>query len=476
MHYFQKILEDLDVKYTLSFAHELFESRIDGNSLYGIKKLLETYDVHTTAVRIADKDISQMEYPFIASYQGYYSVLKSQPEDIDDFINYWDGIALIVNDGGRRMEPHYYMNKLRIILSYSLPIVSVLALAFLTVVSLFNSSGNVDWHKLVIYLLLSLGAFFSWRTVSNECSGSCHNVLESSASKLFGLFSLGAIGLSYFVSSFIVFLVLPSFEPIFALVSCVAIIMPIWSVSYQKFIVHSWCKNCLGVQSSLVMIFVVELLFGRVDINSFRFLSFIEFVALYIVVFYICYKVYELVQKLRKYPDSLVLNYLSLMQNKNVIQYVIDSGKEYDTTNASTLTISDPKDENAMELYFLLSPFCGHCRDLFSKLYEYYSVGRLSRFKVSIIFDDNSAVHGSIIAEYQQNGPEAALKLLAKWYESPKINQFRKMYEQYEKTPQLLEETSRQQEWCKKNDIQGTPMMIVNSHLVSHLLLDGIIQ
>ena len=29
MHYFQKILEDLDVKYTFSFAHELFESRIN---------------------------------------------------------------------------------------------------------------------------------------------------------------------------------------------------------------------------------------------------------------------------------------------------------------------------------------------------------------------------------------------------------------------------------------------------------------
>ena len=87
MHYFQKILEDLDVKYTFSFAHELFESRIDSNSLYGIKKLLETYDVHTTAVRIADKDINLMEYPFIASYHGYYSVLRSQPEDLDDFIN-----------------------------------------------------------------------------------------------------------------------------------------------------------------------------------------------------------------------------------------------------------------------------------------------------------------------------------------------------------------------------------------------------
>jgi hypothetical protein len=304
-------------------------------------------------------------------------------------------------------------------------------------------------------------------------------VLESSASKLFGLYSLSAIGLSYFLSGIILFLVAPTLAPVFALVACVAIVMPVWSVSYQKFVVHAWCKNCLGVQSSIVLLFVTELLFGRIDISELQLLPLIEFAALYLIVFYACNAVYTLVQNLRKYPQSLISSYYSLMQNDDVLRSVIESGREYDTKDASTLVITNPQDKDATELFFLLSPFCGHCKDLFFKLQEYYNIGKLSKFKVIIMFGDSSfglPVCGSVIAEYQKNGAEAALAVLDKWYKSPKIDKFRKIYDQYEKTPELLAELSRQEMWYEKHNITGTPMMIVNSHLVDHQIIGGIVR
>lgn len=475
MHFFQEILNDLNVRYTVPYAQHLFESRPDANSLYGIKKMLETFGISITAVMAEDAD--GISYPCVCVYKGLARVLKNAPKDKEVLVG---KPVLVINDMGAAREPDYLKHKVQMVLGYGMPYVAVAAAVFLMVASFF-AAGNIQesymeiWHKGILLLLNALGIFFSWRTVAKECSGTCLEVLESAASKLFGIYSLGVIGLSYFIGSLIIALFIPSLAPTTALISCAALVMPLWSISYQAFVVRSWCKNCLGVQGVVVLTFIAELLFRQIDIHQLHCFESFEAVSLYILIFFICDRVYNIVQREKSYPQDLIPGYLNLMKDEATRKALINGGKKHDTGGASTIVIQNPDAEQ--EMLFVISPFCGHCKELFAKLKEMIAVGKLAEYRIVLLFPPEPAalpVYGSFIAEYQLHGPEAAMELMDKWYHSLKIGKFRKIYSKYPKTGMVQAEIDRQKKWYGLQDFHGTPVMLVNSHELSSHLLEGI--
>lgn len=473
MHFFQQILNDLKIRYTVTYARHLFESRSDANNLYGMKKMLETFGLSINAIMAADAD--DVTYPCVCVYKGYIRVLRSAPEEKDEL----EGKpVLLITDMGAAREPDYFTHLIQTILSYSMPYIAAAAAVLLIAGAfLIYPEGNCEavWHKATLLLLNSFGIFFSWRTVAKECSGTCHEVLESAASKLFGIYSLGVIGLSYFIGSLLIALYIPSLAPTAALISCVALAMPIWSISYQAFVIRSWCRNCLGVQGVIILTFFAELFFHRIDIHQLSWLASFEAVALYILIFFICERIYNIVQREKNYPSELIPGYLEMMKDEATRNVIINGGKLYDTTGASTIVLQDRDD--APELFFVISPFCSHCKDLFLKLHEMIGAGKLNGYRIVLLFSPEPAglpVYGSVIAEYQLHGSDAAISLLLRWYRSLRINKFRKLYSGYSQTPELKAEIGRQEDWFDKQDLHGTPVMLVNSHLLSSRLLDGI--
>ncbi|MDD2596026.1 MAG: hypothetical protein PHD11_09490 [Bacteroidales bacterium] len=479
MHFFQQILEDLNVKYTVRYAKQLFESRTDSGSLYGIKKMLETFSLSITAIRIMDVDTIQ--YPCICLHEGRYVVLHNPPQWKNALLG---EVVLSVTDMGVAREPDYLKHRLQLILIYVMPYITALAALFLAVAS-FMLPLRFDWNMLIVAILNVMGVYFSWRTVAKECSGACHDVLESAGSKIFGLYSLGVIGLSYFIGSLIITLFIPSLAPIFALISCVAIAMPLWSISYQAFVVRSWCRNCIAVQGVVIATFITELLFHKIDISQLSIVPFLSTVSLYIIVFFVCDRVYSVVRKEKIYPKNLIFTYRALMSDKSVLQSIINRGDVRDTSGASTIVVNNPDaagfemgtDIHVRELFLVISPFCSYCRELFAKLKEMLDSGKLKEYRVVLLFADEPAglpVYASVISEYQTHGAEAAMQLLSEWYESLKIRKFRKIYTKISTTSELESEIERQKEWFYRMNFSGTPIMLIDSHQISHMLLEGI--
>lgn len=481
MHFFQQILRDLGVKHTVAYAKELFENRADSNTLYGVKKLLENFDLTISAIKVNDP--SEVTYPCVFIDKGWIRAL-TKPSPKATILP--GDIILLITDKGTAREPDYMKHLFQQVFKYGMPYITATAFVILTICSFLCKGGDLgfDWHKLALSLLNMVGIFFSWRTVSKECSGTCHEVLESSASKLFGVISLGVIGLSYFIGSLIIALFIPSLTPTLALVSCAALIMPVWSISYQAFVVRAWCRNCLGVQGVLILTFIAELLFNRINIANLQWLDAINLIALYVIVFFVANTIYEFVQQIRSFPKNLANNYHQMMKDPSIKESIINNGPLHDTTGASTIVINSPlikenENRSSHELLLVISPFCNHCRELFKKINEMLDSQVLDDFKIVLVFANEPAglpIYGSAIAEYQLHGPKAALELLSQWYNSLKIGRFRKIYANYNKSSQLMDEITRQKSWLEKNTFHGTPVMLVDSHVVSYLLLDGIVS
>lgn len=478
MHFFQQILNDLGVKYTVSYAKNLFESRSDANTLYGVKKMLEHFDISLTAIRMGDP--LEVTYPCVIQDQGWIRVLrKASPET-----NLHSGaIVLLITDKGMAREPDLVKHRFQQLFRRGMPYLATLAALFLVACSfLFYGEGaRFDVHKLILSLLNGAGIFFSWRTVTKECSGTCHEVLESSASKLFGIISLGVIGLAYFIGSLIIVLFIPALAPTLALISCAALVMPIWSISYQAFVVRAWCINCLGVQGVLLFTFVTEWGFHRISLGQMQWVTFLPAIALYVLLFYITNRIYEMAQSMKSFPQNLVHNYNQMMKDPAIKESVIKQGTSFDTTGASTIVLSNTpaaEGEAAHELVLVISPFCSHCRDLFLKVNEMLDSNLLDAYRVAILFANEPAglpISSSVIAEYQQHGAKAARILLEQWYHRTKIKSFRKRYARLETNRELVDEITRQKTWLAQNKIVGAPVMLVDSHVVSHLLLDSIV-
>lgn len=477
MHFFQEILKGLKIRHTAFHVKTLIAGQTDWHTLFGVKKMLETYGVKLTAVRIASKDIAQLSYPCIAIYQQYPTLLTSIPENVDDFKQQWNGVTLIVDENDKACEPHYYQNLFRSLLSTLFPYAVLLCLVGLIVMSSVGAAG-VDGYRLLQLALNGAGAFFSWRTVQGECSGSCHSVLTSSASKLFGLYSLGAVGLAYFAANTLIYLTIPAFEPTVVLISIVSLAMPLWSIPYQKFVVKAWCKNCLGVQLVLILAFLAALVFHRIDIELLQVVPALGTMALYVVIFYLCQYVYLILQKNKSIPQSLVYNYRTLLRDPVVRQRILESGELRDTQGASELIIHQSEGDNAKEILVVLSPYCSHCQTLFTKIRELLAAGKLKGYKVALLFSPSEhglPVYGSIICEYQQHGVDAAIRLLTQWYDSPKLKRFQKRLDAYEKSADYTTELNRQQEWYDKQVFTGVPVLLINSRVIDHSLIDAVV-
>src|SRR5574344_735483 len=378
MHFFQQILHDLDVKYTVPYAKALFESRNDANTLYGIKKILEQFGLSFYAIKV--NAVEEIEYPCICIYRGTIMVLKSRPEECEKLVG-----EIILMDKGRAKEPGYISNIFRLVLRTGMPYLTVASVLTLITIS-FLLDPLFDFHKLILLILNSMGLVFSWRTLVKECSGTCKELLESSASKLFGLYSLGIIGLSYFISSLLIVLFIPLLTPVLALISCAALVMPIWNLAYQRFRAGAWCKNCVGVQVAVVSIFITELLYGEIHLFSLGFTQVIATISLYIILFFSTDRFYSFVQKNKEYPKELLPTYFEMMRDTSIREKIFSTGEYCDTTDSSTIIVQKSSNEKPQELTFVISLFCDHCRQLFLRLHEMIVSGQLKEYNIRLVF------------------------------------------------------------------------------------------
>ena len=413
MRNFYYILKSLGVKVSFEYTRDLFLAQERNHTLWGIKKLLEHYGIKVTAVKSETKSLDDVTYPFVCqlSQEGMVANTR-EPKNPEAFIGQWNGIALLC-DASHAKEPHYLMHKLKENIKYALPWITLAGVVLTALCFLFE---GFSLSALLLTCFNLLGLYFSFRSAVNECAGSCSVVTESAAGKLFG-YSLSVIGMAYFGISLLPVLFVPSWMPVWSWIAVLALVMPVWSISHQAFVLHAWCKNCLVVQAAVVVSGLIVLCNGISAEGVFSIQSLVALPSLYLLATYLLDIVFEHYKVVKHPPmDGTVLR---LMHNPMLRQEILHSGRKVDVSNVPDVWVMNP--EGKEDLFLALSLQCAHCKELFFKIYKAMQKGELKNYRIKIAISPSpqeAKVIEALAATAIHESMEKAMELLATWYET----------------------------------------------------------
>jgi uncharacterized membrane protein len=452
------ILNGLGIKWTYTYTSEVIRNQEKINSLWGIKKVLEHYGVKVTGVKSEGKSLRDMQYPFVCLGPEGFVVITKEMEDPQAFEKDWNGYALLC-DASQAKEPHYKWHKLRDKVSDSIPKVLVAGLVLTVALFIFNPFSI--WKTLLV-LFNSLGLYFSYRSAVNECSGTCSVVTESPSSKILG-YSLSVIGIAYFGISLIPTLFVPSWMPAWNWIAAAALLMPVWSISHQAFVLHAWCRNCLIVQLMVVLSALIVFIRGDFSVESLSARSLVALPTLYLLSAYLLKMAFELYKIVKDPPMDKAI--LKLMHDPAVRKEILTMGDYVDTSAIPDLWVINPDAEN--ELLLALSLSCGHCREEFGKIYRAYSRGELKDYRIKLVIsqkpEDKKVI--DVIASVALNeNPAKAFELLARWYDERKPKAFLSSEGQGLKMEGVSEVLAHMSSVVRPMNIKGLPYMLLNGH------------
>lgn len=283
-------LTALGVPHTVSYSEERIKN-LPFKTLFGLSKLLEEYGIKSEGYSLEDKsELNKITPPFLANTSegevivtsissdsiSYISLGESVTAPLSEFEKAWDGRVLLSYPDDNACEPGYTVHK-RVDFfmgakKWVLIFCAVALFAYLFI-------GNGLYRYVSTYFIAAIdiaGLYFTFLLVQKSLkihnpaadrvcgvlqAGGCDDILETKASKFFGLFGWSEVGFAYFSVSLITMLLLPNMLPWLALCNLCCLPFSFWSIWYQRFKAHKWCTLCVSVQASLWLLFF-SYLFG----------------------------------------------------------------------------------------------------------------------------------------------------------------------------------------------------------------------
>lgn len=442
----------LHVSHTRRYADGLYNEHPYKYSLYGLSKMLSDYNIENAGISINNKreGISKLEVPFVAhTGDDFVIVFKKEGNSIsyfwqgnpfeisvDRFLDIWSGIVLLSEPNEYSIEPNYKENRRKECLrriQQSLLILFMGGIFLFTYVAqkLFTNLGlnmSIFLNLMGIYICLLL-TLKQMRMKSNYvdklCSlfkkSDCNDILESKDAKIFGLIGWSEIGLSYFTSNLLILLWFPQFISYLSLVGCFTLLFSFWSIWYQKVKVSQWCPLCLIVQALFWLLFLVNLLFGFMDVPSFAFHQ-VFAVACFYMVPVLCisllYPKFEVERKVQKVVQEMN----SIKMRDEVISALLRKQPFHAVGNSDSKIIFGNPSANT-KITILTNPHCEPCGVMHQRVEKLLSkVGE--RISVQYIFSSFSPEleisNKHLIAIYLNSSIEEGRTAFNDWFEKGK--------------------------------------------------------
>lgn len=397
----------------------------------------------------------------------------------ENFLNVWSGILVVIDDENqeefREVRKNYFSHKNLLIVS----------LALLSIAFLFHTTLFPAIHFLLTLLGLSVCTLIllhelgvNSKLLNTIChegskSTSCNAVLNSKGSKLFGFFKLSDIGIVYFISLLLLWMVTKisnsNFYSIY-LISLLAVPFTFFSVYYQFRVVKKWCLLCLSVVS-ILWLQAASLVLSKVSIQSITLDS--NSIITSLLCFIITFAVWQFISsKLKKEQElnSLKVDYYKFKKNYNIFNTLLSKSEQINTKidiEKEIVYYTHTNCDHHLEVVIITNPLCGFCKEahaLAEKLLELKGkeIKIVIRFNVS----ENPVSNDNIIARrlinIYKNSKQGCLKALHDIYStnSSVVGWFEKWGDQ--STQEETDIIHKEKGWCKSNRIDFTPEILVN--------------
>lgn len=498
------------MKYMKLYNHNISKSLIEitlqnhpkPNTLGSIKDIFNEMAIENITLRFIESEknkLLELPTPFIShTIQGGFIIIKNIT---NEFIEYYS-----TNKGENREKwsvfreqctgvailtfPKSYQNKKHPISIYQftkffLILTILLVLAFYGF-TFYEIAGS--WLISTLFFTKAIGLALSVVLLQNEynkngsfvnrlCSvgkNDCNKILNSQDSKVFNFLSWSELGFLYF-SGGILSLMLSSGHSldntimVLFLMNIPTLLFSFYSVWYQYFKAHSWCRFCL-ITIGLFWVEAAILL----SITPSVFSSAISLQEMLIVV--LCFSlpltalllIKPILEKAEEF--SKVKKQLNQIKfNDEVVDTLFKKSDLKTSTEGFALKIQGDM-ENTNILTIITNPTCPPCARAHKELEKYFN-GCYDDLSVNIVFivdtendkdSEKLKVARKIIQIYESKGAKEAIEAMNIWYQDRN-----KSYEKWNMSfpAEDLDIDSilkKQNEWCEKNKIQYTPTILFN--------------
>ncbi len=494
---FTSLLYLLNVKYTESFSNRYYNEHPHKYNLFGISKMLDNYGIENAGTKIENKtsDLFNIQTPFIAhTSTDFVLVYRVSKESIkyrwngkdisitpSVFISLWSGIILLVESSPKSIEPNYNENRRKELLSNIQYFLLLLISGFLFTLIFINNHSFFSLEVITSFFINIIGVFFGILLVKKQfaiqsrysdkiCSmfkqADCNNILESKASKLWGIFSWSEIGLSYFISNILIFLILPAYINYYAIINIFILPYSFWSIWYQKYKAKQWCVLCLVIQILLWAIFFTNLFFNDITISSFDFFKLIVVGMIYFISFILVNSLVNLiVEKLK--IEQITQEISSIKADEDVFFTLLKKQQNYMVDKStSNILLGNPNAKLLVTIF--TNPHCDPCARMHKRVDKL--VDQSEHLCIQYIyssFNDNlKSTNKHLIAIYLNNKKEKARKIYTEWFEEGKFKQekFLSKYDLDINCKEVNSEFQKHENWKSLTALSATPTILVNGY------------
>lgn len=413
----------------------------------------------------------------------------------DEFVREWPGVALLIERTAKTEEPGYVRNKaeenadaVRRIIGYAL-------FAFAVSLSLLNCfQWGMDLLLALLIPIKAIGIIVSFMLVQESigasskfssaiCSFSsntdCAKVVNSKASRLFGVLPLADLGLFYFVSSLLAISIMPYFEfpgtmvASMKVLNVLCLVFTFYSIYYQKVVARTWCPLCLVVMGLFWLEIIIQ--FVPVTFNT-TVLSWNDVGRLGLGVFLVAYAVSQLVSnlKMKTTNSNMLVQLMKTKTNINLIRLALENGRPIEEP---PLTVELGGKEAKNRIMAVLSLDCPSCRAAFYYLKE-----------LVVDFEDSLAVTVLILSFKRKIMAQSraiyylGTQLRLETKDKDRISLIVDIFD-HSDTPEkleewinqsIVEETAALQQneksiaWAMRNGVDHTPTFALNGKVVSN--------
>lgn len=486
-------------------ADDSFEEQIQQHpyypSLLSISEVLENEaGIKNFAVKISVEQLKEVSFPCMAHLKtkgGEYCIIKKLENDavfyeldgrdkkinILEFGKIWSGVVLVSETEKIALKRKFNFKALT---NYLLPFLSFLLLLGVFQKAVLSSVLNPiifigQFISLlagliisVLLLIQSLGRSNSFiqQLCGADAKHNCNHILSSNAAKLTSWFSLSDLGFLYFSGSFILLLFSQSATSILLLVMFNLFALPFtsWSVYYQWKIAKTWCRLCLIIQGLFWVqaLFSFFILFEANDISTsfdWKNLPLLAIAYLFPTIIWLYAKpLFKVAQQVVPLKAELNKFKFNVETFKNLLQIQ----KQYvGTLPKTTIALGNPN--AVLQITMVSNPFCSPCAKAHQFLEEWIRKGM--DFKLNIIYtfsmkeEDRQKHFFNHLTAIAKKSTYAIAEVLQDWYsvDYQKLDKWKEKYpiaNNEEDKIELLEQIN----WCKLNEINGTPTFYINGY------------
>jgi len=495
---FVSFLELLKVKHVKKSSTRYFNEHPHKYDLFGLSKMLSDYGIENAGTRIDDKeqDLFNIELPFIAHIGSDFVLVyevdsnkvhylwngKKISVPVSQFIQAWSGIILLAETTPCSIEPDYKEHQKKGLLDFFQKAALITAF-FLTLVivyishSLFNSLGitslliinliGIYIGYLLVLKQLHVHSQYADKICTLFSKSDCNNVLESEAAKLWGVFGWSEIGLGYFTANIFILLFLPHLILYLVLVNVVVLPYTAWSIWYQKVKAKQWCPLCLIVQILLWFIFILNGVFGYLQLPEFCVQDILIIGCIYAIPIF---TFNLLIPKLSKgnQVEQLRQEINGIKANEDVFKTLLNQQPYYKATKSDSQILFGNPDAGMM-ITILTNPFCNPCTKMHKRVEEFLETvhGKVcvqyifSSFEPSLDFANRH-----LIAVYLEKKEEQMKQIYNDWFEKGKLLEeifFKDLHLNME-NPKIETEFKKHEAWKAITQLRATPTILVNGY------------